>query len=118
MSKIIDGIELLRMIKDEKIPYRTKINIVSDDETLKFYTIYGTYRQLHLIRDDNGKIEDIRCIDTEDLLKGKFEIEEQEEIDIQNLQENNSSNARADINQENINLLIKAVKQLDLKINK
>ena len=44
-------------------------------------------------------------------------IEEQEEIDIQSLQENNSSNARADINQENINLLIKAVKQLDKKIN-
>ena len=44
-------------------------------------------------------------------------IEEQEEIDIQNIQENNSFNARADINQENINLLIKAVKQLEKKIN-
>lgn len=126
MSKIIDGIELLKMIKDGKIPYRTKINIVSDNETLKFYTIYGKYRQLHLIRDDNGKIEDIRCIDTEDLLTHKFEIEEQEEIDIQSykellldqLRERKHTNADIYMLGTQINALIKAVKQLDKKINK
>ena len=43
-------------------------------------------------------------------------IEEQEEIDIQGIEENNSSNPREDVNQENINLLIRAVKQLDNKL--
>ncbi len=125
MSKTIDGIELLKMIKDGKIPYRTKINIVSDDETLKFYTIYGEYRQLHLIRDDNGKIKDIRCIDTEDLLTYKFEIVEQEEIDIQGLAEIpglihvldvDKMNDNIDILVNQCNYLVQAVKQLDNKI--
>ena len=96
MNKIIDGIELLEMMREEKIPYGTKINIVSDnkDTKMKFYTVYGFYRQLPLMRDDNEKIEVkwIRNIDTEDLLTHKFEIEEQEEIDIQRNKRNSRSN--------------------------
>jgi hypothetical protein len=108
--------------------------MLSYADRYKFYTVYGQYRQLHLIREEgNGKIKDIRCIDTEDLLEGKFEIiEEQEEMDIQDIEElenwfidDRKEYREFDIqainlcfkkHQEKINELVQAVKQLDKKI--
>ena len=52
------------------------------------------------------------------MLSKEFElIEENQDIDIQSLKENNSCNHRSDVNQDNINLLIRAIKQLDRQIN-
>ena len=44
------------------------------------------------------------------------DIKEHDKINIQEIKENESSNHRTDTNQENINLLIKAMKQLDNEV--
>ena len=50
---------------------------------------------------------------TPELHKRWLEVSGQDKINIQEIKENESPNHRADTNQENINLLIKAMKQLD-----
>lgn len=89
-----------------------KLGTIIESETGQRYKLTKTdneYRKFSRI--DKG----LRFLTYENMNK-KFRIVE--EIDIQSLQENDSFNARADINQENINLLIKAVKQLDRQLHK
>jgi len=106
--KGVNGIELLEMIKNKKIKQGTKIYILCDweeynsqafqSQSMKFYTLYGVYRQLHMFREIDGKEEDIRVVDTEDLLTKKFVIiEEQQEIDIQKIKEFDKDKARKEI---------------------
>ncbi len=84
--KRVNGIELLEMLKCNEIKRGTKIHLLykneefNPNEKVKFYTIVGQYRQLHLWRNDDGKIEDIRNIDTEDLLENDFYVEKSEDI--------------------------------------
>ncbi len=53
---------------------------------------------------------------TPELHKRWLEVSGQNKINIQEIKENDSSNHREDVNQENINLLIKAMKQLDSEV--
>lgn len=53
---------------------------------------------------------------TPEFAKQWTEVSGQNKINIQEIKENNSLNPREDVNQENINLLIKAIKQLDNEI--
>jgi len=109
MSKTITVIQLLNKIANgEEPPEKIRISGHS----------YKYNKETKDYDSDNG-------FDNKDLflhigileeLNTSIIIEEQEEIDIQAIKENNSTNARADVNQENINLLIKAVKQLDKNI--
>lgn len=90
-----------------------KLGTIIESETGQRYKLTKTdneYRKFSRI--DRG----LRFLTYENMNKKFRIVEEQEEIDIQAIKENNSTNARADVNQENINLLIKAVKQLDNKL--
>lgn len=53
---------------------------------------------------------------TPEFAKQWREVSGQNKINIQDIKENNSTNHREDVNQENINLLIKAIKQLDNEV--
>lgn len=86
--KRIDGITLLDMMKNKEIKNGTKIYMTFKNECLnnnryKFYTIYGRYIQLHVWREEKNKEdEEIRYLDTEDLLNKDFYIlEENKEIE-------------------------------------
>lgn len=121
MNKTYSGIELLKSMKNKEIPLHTKIYITFDwenydeEQSMKFYTIYGEYRQLHLYREVDGKATDIRTIDTEDLLTKRFYIiEDKEDINIQDIEEIDINNGLMNIEIVNkFNELVQAVKQLD-----
>lgn len=89
------------------------LGTIIESETGQRYKLTKTdneYRKFSRI--DKG----LRFLTYENMNKKFRIVEEQEEINIQDIKENNSTNARVDVNQENINLLIKAVKQLDNKL--
>ena len=81
-----NGVELLQLLKEDKIPFGTKIYIEENlNSPYKFYTIVGGFRALQIWREEEGK-EDIlinRVIDTEDLINSKFIITEQEDISLE-----------------------------------
>lgn len=105
MNKPIKMIDLFnKIVKGEEVPQYIYHNGIEYE--FKGTTYYDNYGDLMC-----SNIDILTCLNDEVEI-----IEEQEEIDIQGIEENNSSNPRADVNQENINLLIKAVQQLDKKI--
>ena len=114
--KRVNGIELLEMLKCNEIESGTKIYVLykneefNSNEKMKFYTITGQYRQLHLWRDENGQIEDIRNIDTEDLLDKDFYIEESEDIKELKLSPCDSITTMCKKIEEKINEIIQYVK--------
>lgn len=81
MVKKCNGIELLELLKEDKIPYGTKVYMEQNINTnYKFYTIIGGFRALQIWREEEGK-EDVlinRVIDTEDLLNSTFYITEED----------------------------------------
>ena len=89
MGKIVDGVELLRMIRDKEISGQTKIYFEeSTTPNYRFYIMSGIYIQFRLYREDvKGKEKDveIRTLDTHDLIKNNFIIPEDEEIDVQSI---------------------------------
>lgn len=134
MKKIVEGIELLRMIRDGEIKNGTTINLYLDQHQIGEYYL----REKSLFnKDDNDLIDkeyflDIFINDTH-----KFEIlsEEDEEIDIDSIEEinyevnfgyvncgNMTKEVKEGLNRQfnninnKINELIKAVKQLNKKL--
>ena len=73
---IVDGVELLRKIRDrEKLP--NKIYVEDRGYGYRFFIRLDIYIQIHLYREEkNGTATKIRALDTNDLLKDKFIIEE------------------------------------------
>lgn len=113
MSKTITIIQLLNKIaNEEEVPKK----IIFQDREYKY--IRDDDNDFIYIDEDHIKIHLFNDLDyITNMLNDEVEIiEEQEEINIQAIKENNSTNARADVNQENINILIKAVKYLDNKL--
>lgn len=131
MEKIVDGIELLRMVRDgEKLP--NKIYLEDRGYGYRFFIRLDMYIQIHLYREEkDGTATEVRALDTNDLLKDKFIIED-EEIDIDSIEEidlfNNGIGFKDvylvmrsyDSNFEKItdkyNELIKAMKQINKKL--
>ena len=129
---IVDGVELLRLIRDGELNPKTKIYIEKEENPYKFYISKGIYNAIHLYRIEGKKEIVVRVLDTEDLLNDKYIIpEEDEEIDIQAIKEMNLFSVSnweelddiklfLDNNFKQItdkyNELIKAVKQLNKKI--
>lgn len=120
MGKVVDGVELLRMIRDGEIKNGTTINLYLDQHQIGEY--YLNDKQI-INKCEERLIDDEFFIDTFISNSSKFEIlsEEDEEIDIDNLTEMNllsESNIGEKINiiTQNINELIKAVKQLNKKL--
>lgn len=115
MGKVVDGVELLRMVRDEELKEETKLRDIIDGE---IYVVTGTTDGI-IREDENGTfLNDYGIMDT--LICAKFEIlsEEKEEIDIDSIKEldarigPNLQDAKA----SKINDLIKAVKQLNKKL--
>lgn len=111
MGKVVDGVELLRMIRDGEIERGRKIKVSYDTNYSDVYYFSGCN-----IRHLKGDYE----IGSERLLnkKMKYEILEKE-IDIQSIEEikfisGDDENAYDSANK--INELIRVVKQLDKKI--
>ena len=103
---------LNKIANEEELPKRIKykdkefeLHYADDEEELPYY-IGNEFVLINYINNFYQLNEEIEI------------IQDSEYIDIQNIEENYSCNPREDVNQENINLLIKAVKQLDNKINK
>ena len=120
MNKIVDGVELLRMIRDGEISKEKKIYIESKEMPFRFYITSGIYNAIHLYRVEGNKEVDVRALDTEDLLKDKYIIpEEDEEIDIEAIKKYETKYTERCIDKEvrnKINELIKAIKQLNKKV--
>lgn len=128
MNREIDGLELLRMIKNRELKDGTRIDIESDS-TYEFYTVIdGDSLNMYRVEDD-GEDEFCRTVSTYDLLNKKFYIQENKEteIDIQSIElfdeirdVSTWSNDTLSFNQRSIiskvNKIIKAIKQLDKKI--
>jgi hypothetical protein len=76
MGKVVDGVELLRMIRDgEKLP--NKIYLEDRRYCYRFFIRLDMYIQIHLYREEkDGTATAIRALDTNDLLKDKFIIED------------------------------------------
>ena len=107
MSKAIKVIDLLNKIANgEEVPKKIKFrdDIYEFDIVVKHYNCVNSKEPL--LWQYNGLI-----------LNQEVEtIEDEPEIEISKLQELKGVNPREDVNQEYINLLIKAVKQLDKRI--
>lgn len=124
MSKVVDGIELLRMIRDGKIKNGTKVFFKYVTSKVTFFVKEGR------LTDIDGK--DIGSSYYTSIFTNKntkFEIIENEEIDIQAIEEletfdledlkKMSAEERFSKTMEEyfkINKIIKAIKQLDNKI--
>lgn len=85
MGKIVDGVELLRMIRDGEIKDKTKINrIMSTGKKEKL--VYETYQLRKIYKDESKGVffKEYNLL----TLKDNFEIlsEEDEEIDIQSIE--------------------------------
>ena len=131
---IVDGVELLRLIRDgEKLP--NKIYIENKGYGCRFFIRLDMYIQIHLYREEkNGTATAIRALDTNDLLKDKFIIEEDEEIDIDSIEELNlfdngkGFDSKTDVRQfydsnfEKISNcykeMLRAIKQINKQLNK
>lgn len=120
MGKIVDGVELLRMIRDGELNPNKKIYTEQEGNRYKFYISKGIYNAIHLYRVEGKKEIEVRVLDTDDLLNDKYIIpEEDEEIDIQEIknllkiEEYEVDKTDTVINRNKINELLKAIKQLD-----
>lgn len=125
---VVDGVELLRMIRDGEIDKNKKIYIKSDKAPFRFYITSGIYNAIHLYRVEGKKEVEVRVLDTSDLLTDKYIIPEKEEIDIDSIEELNDTNYDSiyfdeeqtdyyhNSTRSKLNDLIKAVKQLNRKI--
>lgn len=81
MVKKYNGIKLLELLKENKIPSGTKIYIdKGDNNRMKFYTMVGCFRCLRIWREEEGKKDILleRVLDTEDLLNSTFYITEKD----------------------------------------
>ena len=110
---VVDGVELLRMIRDDEIKICQHIKGLADDN--EYYYDGTNITNLTDYKNLLASIPDIVFV------KSRFEIlsDENEEIDIQAIEEikqPNNNIAGISYAQEKINELIKAVKQLDKKI--
>ena len=102
---VVDGIELLRMVRDGEIKHKTRIKDNYGNEYIYKLDEYDDYT-LYEIDEKKEEIPDYsKFVDK----SFEFEIlEDDEEIDIQAIEEVNYN--------DKINELIKAVKQLDKKM--
>lgn len=119
MGKVVDGVELLRMIRDgelvngDRIKFGGEIFILNIEEREFYVKGKPAQKQYSLFQ----------CWTVDNIFDFKFEIlsEEDEEIDIDNLTEMNLLSEpniweKINIITQNINELIKAVKQLNKKL--
>ncbi len=113
---IVDGVELLRMIRDEEIKDGT---IIKCEETGALIVENGLICFKNLMMEDEERHRPIAQIT---IMKYKFEIlseENEEEIDIQAIEEihflTGANDNELDIGNK-INEIIKAIKQIDKKL--
>lgn len=119
MNKKIKIIELLNLLAENKIEKGTRINYNNVIYKVDFPNLAGVYKE-------NGgtSLYDnlFTSLDIIELNKYVEILEDEEEIDIQGIEEMTETiNASSDIKEARavkINQLIRAVKQLDKKINK
>lgn len=121
MGKIVDGVELLRMIRDEEIDEKEYIYIITEGKYKEFRLFFRNKVVPYLSM--FGKTQELFV---EDILTMKINIEtnldkdiEYKEIDIQSIEEMehdfHETGEEEEI-KEKINELVKAIKQLDKKI--
>ena len=120
MGKVVDGVELLRMIKEDKLKYGDKI------KNTRTNAIYVYYDGTALWRIEQNK--EFEEIGISVLVTGEFEIlsKENEEIDIDKIEElgkilyigNNAENVKVVFNNiiDKQNEILKALKQLNNKL--
>ena len=116
-NKIVDGVELLRLIRDGKIKNKQTFENINEDLLLT-YENGVLYYYNERVESDCELFKDYSL---NSVLKCNFEIlsEEDEEIDIQSIEEFEFGEIEDKNNYETrykINELIKAVKKLDKKI--
>lgn len=134
MNKVVDGVELFRMIRDGEIKDKTKIKEVKHDDRIYEYDAeVESFLVINRIENyfgiDKNENSIMYYYTDKEFASREFEIlsEENEEIDIQSIElfgeirdvsdwSNNtlSHNQRSIISK--VNKLIKALKQLDKKI--
>jgi len=80
--RIIDGIELLKEIKEGKLNSRDKFYVKNDINPNIFFVSSDIYRQLWMFKEEKENIVKLRAADSEDFIANKFIIEDNmEEID-------------------------------------
>lgn len=80
--RIIDGIELLKEIKEGKLNSRDKFYVKNDINPNIFFVSSDIYRQLWMFREGKENIVKLRAADSDDFINNKFIIEDNmEEID-------------------------------------
>lgn len=113
---IVDGVEILRMIRDGEIEDKTRIK---DEEYEDVIFEYDTRRD-GFITIDEAENSIMNYYTDKDFASTKFEIlsEEDEEIDIQAIKELEVFEERVTTAKiiDTINDLVKAIKQIDKKI--
>ena len=116
---VVDGVKLLRMIRDNKFKNGDRIKEI---EIGRIYEYDGEYGFWQIRTDDYIRINEL---EVSMIVNRKFEIlsEEDKEIDIQAIEEldlwagyNASDDKNIIDNRQKINEVIKAIKQLDKKI--
>ena len=108
MSKIVDGVEILRMIKDDEIERGTEIVDSYGNNYIYELDEYESF----VLKEYDSITKTFEIPDYTMFIENKFEIKEKEqEIDIQAIEEFNG----VDIGNK-VNELLKALKQLDKKI--
>ena len=80
--RIIDGIELLKEIKEGKLNSRDKFYVKNDINPNIFFVSSDIYRQLWMFREEKENIFKLRKADSEDFIANKFIVEDNmEKID-------------------------------------
>lgn len=77
--RIIDGIELLKEIKEGKLNSRNKFYIKNDINPNTFYVSSDIYRQLWVFKEEKKNIVKLRAADSDDFINNKFIVEDNTE---------------------------------------
>ena len=119
MKKVLEGWELLKEISEGNIKEGTKFKIIQKYGNYTYAKLYKTGNLLNLMNEEfENPLVANWLIDTE------FEIiEEPKEINIQDIEEMNyledcECDTEAIIYRDKINEIIKAIKQIDNKLNR
>ena len=110
MSKIYKGWELMKAISDGEIKKKQKVRIIFNDGSGADYIFDGDY----IVDSTHDNI--FKIYGTKTVLKADFELIE-DEIDIDNIKELEGIVEYA-TEQDTINKLIQAVKQIDKRVKK
>ena len=77
--RIIDGIELLKEIKEGKLNSRDKFYVKNDINPNTFFVSSNIYRQLWMFKEEKENIIKLRAADSDDFINNKFIVEDDTE---------------------------------------